>query len=121
MTFQWRIAVPAGSVRRGDNDRARGGSDPSRFAQAHSAGCDGTQRLRVAVVGTRGVVDVQGGIETYCRSVYPYLAERGCEVVVFTRRGYGDRSIDVFRGVRLVPIWCPRSKYAETPIHTLLA
>src|SRR5919198_5486045 len=76
--------------------------------------------LHVAVVGTRGVVDVQGGVETYCRTVYPRLAERGCKVVVFTRRSYAGPARE-YRGVSLVPLWAPRSKHAETVVHTTLA
>jgi glycosyltransferase involved in cell wall biosynthesis len=78
-------------------------------------------RLSVAVVGTRGIVGVQGGIETYCRTIYPLLVELGCEVVVFARRPYAQRGHNRYSGVTVVPLWCPRGKYLETPVHTLLA
>ena len=44
--------------------------------------------MKVAVVGTRGIPDIMGGIETHCQELYPRLVERGASVVIFARKAY---------------------------------
>jgi glycosyltransferase involved in cell wall biosynthesis len=75
--------------------------------------------MRIAVVGTRGFPDVQGGIEKHCENLYPRLVELGCEVTVFTRKPYVDKEKRTHRGVELIPLSCPKNKYLEAFIHTL--
>lgn len=80
-----------------------------------------TPKLRVLMLGLRGVPDVQGGIEKHVEQLAPLLAERGCEVEIVTRglyqpSIYGSR----WRGLRLSPLWAPRSKSLETIVHTTL-
>lgn len=74
--------------------------------------------MRVAVVGTRGFPDVQGGIEKHCENLYPRLVELGCEVSVFTRTPYVNEQIRAHKGVDLIALSCPKNKYLEAFIHT---
>lgn len=74
--------------------------------------------MKIAVVGTRGFPNIQGGVETHCQNLYPHLVNSGCEVTVFTRRPYVDSSIDNYKGVRLIALRCPKNKYFETFLHT---
>jgi alpha-maltose-1-phosphate synthase len=75
--------------------------------------------LRIAVLGTRGVPGVQGGIEKHCQELYPRLAVLGVEVSVFGRKGYVPSQPYVFKGVQVIPIWTPRRKHSEAIIHTI--
>lgn len=75
-------------------------------------------KLRVCVLGTRGFPNVQGGVEEHCRNLYPRLAKRGCEVVVFTRKPYVDITIATYGGVKLIPLQCPKNKFLESFLHT---
>lgn len=63
---------------------------------------------------------MQGGVETHCRNLYPRLVDLGCEVIVFTRRNYGDKNLNEYKGVKLHALPCVKNKYLETPLHTLL-
>lgn len=74
--------------------------------------------IRIAVVGTRGFPEVQGGIESHCENLYTNLAKMGCEIIVFTREAYVDKKIQVYKGVSLIPVTCPKKKYFETVVHT---
>ncbi len=74
--------------------------------------------LNVAVIGTRGFPGVQGGIETHCEKLYPYLVERGCVVSVVTRVPYVDERIREYKGVSLIPVRAPKNKYLEAFFHT---
>lgn len=85
-------------------------------ARARTAG-----PIRVIVLGLRGIVDVQGGIETHARNIYPLLARLGCDVEVVQRSAYfsGPRR-QRRHGVRLAYLWAPPTTAVETAVHTLL-
>ncbi len=76
--------------------------------------------MRIAVLGTRGFPDVQGGVETHCYHLYPRLVELGCDVTVFTRKQYVQENIKEFKGVKLHALYTVKNKYLETPLHTLI-
>jgi glycosyltransferase involved in cell wall biosynthesis len=78
--------------------------------------------MKVAVVGTRGFPDVQGGVENHCEHLYPLLVEKGAEIIVFTRKPYiKDRRRKLWKGVKLQCLWCPNKKSIEAVFHTFLA
>jgi alpha-maltose-1-phosphate synthase len=74
--------------------------------------------LRIAVLGTRGIPDVMGGIETHCNSLYPRLVEKGHNVTVFARKGYVPNGPYHCKGVRVEPLWTPKKKSLEAIFHT---
>ncbi|MBU1006747.1 MAG: glycosyltransferase family 4 protein [Candidatus Omnitrophica bacterium] len=76
--------------------------------------------MKVAVLGTRGFPDVQGGIESHCENLYPCLSGKGCEVTVYTRKPYVDVTRDNYQGVKLVPLSCLKNKFLESFLHTFL-
>jgi len=78
--------------------------------------------LRIMVVGLRGLVGVQGGIETHARQLYPLLARLGCEIEVLHRSPYyqlADRR-PRWHGLTLTYVWSPVIPVLETAVHTLL-
>ncbi len=79
--------------------------------------------LRMAVLGTRGIPAAYGGFETFAEKLSVRLAERGHDVTVYGRAGSVDPALHgtTWRGVRLVVLPAPRSKYLETVAHTLRA
>jgi len=70
-------------------------------------------------VGTRGIPDVQGGVERHCAELYPRLVDLGAEVVVFGREGYCESG--EYRGVTVRALPAPRGKGVEALLHTRLA
>ena len=44
------------------------------------------ENLRVAILGTRGFPNVQGGVEKHCEELYTRLASTGCRVRVYARK-----------------------------------
>ena len=75
--------------------------------------------MKIVVLGTRGFPGVQGGVETHCENLYPRLAAKGCKVIVFTRAQYVDPSVKEFKGVKFIPLTCPKNKFLEAFVHTL--
>lgn len=76
--------------------------------------------MKIVATGSRGFPGVQGGVEKHCENLYTHLVKCGCEITVFTRKPYVDASIHTYKGVKLVPVTCPRNKYFEAIIHTFL-
>lgn len=76
--------------------------------------------LHVAVIGVRGIPNVQGGVETHCEQLYPLLVQRGIEVTLFGRTPYLESPHPYdFKGVKVVPVNCPRHPRYEAILHTI--
>lgn len=76
--------------------------------------------IKVLVLGLRGIVEVQGGIEMHCRKLYPLLARLDCAVEVIQRTPYYRRPRrTTWHGVMLTYLWSPRISGLETAVHSL--
>lgn len=75
--------------------------------------------MRLAILGTRGIPARYGGFETFAEELGARLVERGHEVTVYARSGWVERNRREHRGMRIVRLPAPRSKYLETVAHTL--
>ncbi len=76
--------------------------------------------MKIAVIGTRGFPDVQGGVEKHCEKLYVHLVEKGCDIVVFTRKPYTSTHVKKYKGITLIPVGCPRNKFLEAIVHTFI-
>ena len=76
--------------------------------------------MKIVVVGTRGFPNIQGGIEKHCEQLYPRLVELGCQVTVLGRSPYTGKMPYEYKGVKILPIVCPKHKFLETILHTFL-
>lgn len=78
------------------------------------------QKIKIAVLGTRGFPNVQGGVETHCENLYTCIVKHNCDIVVFTRKPYTGAKRRNYKGITLWPLWCPKNKFLETFIHTFM-
>jgi glycosyltransferase involved in cell wall biosynthesis len=63
------------------------------------------EKLRIAMVGTKGIPAVWGGIEKYVEEISKRLVKRGHEVTVFGSRWYcGSLNRKIYQGVRIRPL-----------------
>lgn len=76
--------------------------------------------MKIAVVGTRGIPGVHGGVERHCEELYPRIAAAGHAVCVYARRGYVEHS-QRYRGVDVVALPAPRGRGTEALVHTAAA
>lgn len=76
--------------------------------------------MKITVTGTRGIPEIQGGVETHCQELFPRVAALGEEVTVVRRKCYVRDNLTEFKGVRLKDIYAPRKKSIEAAVHTLL-
>lgn len=81
-----------------------------------------TRRLRIAILGDRGIPARYGGYSTLVEHIAVELvADHNFEVVVYCRSQYYPDGGPNYKGVRLIylPVW--RSKYFESLLHTAMS
>lgn len=84
-----------------------------------SAGSSGKdRRLRIALLGTRGIPANYGGFETCVEELAPRFAALGHDVTVYCRTPQIDHPGHAYRGVRLVKLPTIRQKYLDTIAHS---
>ncbi len=77
--------------------------------------------LHVALLGSRGIPCRYGGYETLMEELAARLVERGFRVTVYCRSHFTPKGLKRYRGAELVVLPSLRTKYLDTPIHTLLS
>jgi glycosyltransferase involved in cell wall biosynthesis len=80
-----------------------------------------SRRLRIALLGTRGIPANYGGFETCLEEIAPRMAALGHEVTVYCRTPQIDWPEPTYRGVRLAKLPTVRNKYLDTICHSTLA
>jgi glycosyltransferase involved in cell wall biosynthesis len=80
------------------------------------------RRLRIAILGDRGIPARYGGYSTLIEEISVQLtADHDFEVVVYCRSQYYPDRAPSFKGVRLVYIPVLRNKYLESVLHTAMS
>ena len=79
-----------------------------------------TRRLRIALIGARGVIGTYSGIETYYEEVGARLAARGHDVTAYCRN-YFTPEVKSHRGIKLHRLPSLNSKHLETFSHSFLS
>lgn len=77
--------------------------------------------MKVVVIGTRGIPNILGGVETHCEELFPRIAKKNVDVTLIRRKSYVHDSLTEFQGVKLVDIETPKKKSFEAIIHTFKA
>lgn len=84
-------------------------------------------KKKIVVMGTRGVPNIMGGVETHCEELFPRLVEMGCDVTILRRDNYVTELSDAevkdgqWKGVKLVDVPSPKKKSFEAIVHTVRA
>jgi glycosyltransferase involved in cell wall biosynthesis len=80
--------------------------------------CPTRNKVRIAILGTRGIPARYGGFETFAEELSTRLVLRGHRVTVYCRERHSEL---IYRGVSLVylPTW--RHKYFDTIVHTFFS
>lgn len=77
--------------------------------------------MKLIVIGTRGIPDIMGGVETHCEELFPRIAAKGVDTTVIRRKKYVHNTLTEWKGVKLVDIDTPKNKAFEAIIHTFRA
>lgn len=77
--------------------------------------------MKITVTGTRGIPEIQGGVETHCQELFPLIAANPeFEVTICRRKCYAPDSLTEYKGVKLKDLYAPRKKSLEATVSTLL-
>jgi len=79
------------------------------------------QKLRIAMLGSRGIPHTYSGYEAFLGEVGPRLVERGHEVIVYCRRSLFRERPKTYKGVRLIYLPGIETKTMGTLTHTLVS
>src|SRR5574341_1155248 len=79
-----------------------------------------TIRMKIAIMGIRGIPANYGGFETFAEELSIRLVQRRHEVTVYGRSNNIKYEGKTYRGVRLVILPTLRHKYFDTVAHTFL-
>jgi len=79
------------------------------------------RKLKIAILGTRGIPARYGGFETFAEELSTRLVSRGHQVTVYGRHYWGQvgRKGELYRGVTLRDSVTVGHKYLETPLASL--
>lgn len=79
--------------------------------------------MKIVVTGTRGVPDIQGGVETHCEELFPRIVDDKHEVIVIRRPKYksAEHDTNMYKGVKIKDIKTLPGKHFEAIIHTFIA
>ncbi|MGL4994245.1 MAG: glycosyltransferase family 4 protein [Bacteroidales bacterium] len=79
--------------------------------------------MKIHVIGTRGIPDIQGGVEKHCEYIYPILAEKN-DILVYRRKPFitkENKSISDYKGVKLLDLPTVKIKGVEALFHSFIA
>ena len=79
------------------------------------------RRLRVAMIGQRGVPATFGGVERHVEELGALLAARGHEVTVYNRRNYVDDDRGSYRGMHVRTLSTIGTKHLDAIVHSGLS
>lgn len=83
---------------------------------------DADGRMKIALMGTRGIPANYSGFETFYENLGPRLAARGHRVTVYNRPHHvGHRELSEYKGVRLAHLSSVATKHLDTITHTALS
>ncbi|NTV78646.1 MAG: glycosyltransferase family 1 protein [Clostridiales bacterium] len=79
------------------------------------------KRMKIALLGTRGIPASYSGFETCVEQLGQRLVERGHDVTVYCRSHHITYPGREYKGMRLVKLPTIASKYLDTIVHSLLS
>jgi len=77
------------------------------------------RKLRIAILGSRGIPHTYSGYEAFIGEVGPRFVERGHEVTVYCRKSLFPERPKAYKGVRLIYLPSIETKTMGTFTHTL--
>lgn len=77
---------------------------------------------KITVLGTRGIPNVLGGVETHCQNLYPTIKQQfDVDICVIARSPYVNYKESQYRGVMTRALLAPKKRSLEAIVHSVLA
>lgn len=79
------------------------------------------EKIKIAVIGTRGLPATYGGVEKACEELYSKFTENNYQVVLYARNYYTTKGKKEYRGIKLKTIPIINIKGLETFFHSFIS
>jgi len=79
------------------------------------------KKIRIAMIGLRGIPAKSGGVENVVENLAPLLVKLGADVTVYCRNPYCGERPASFKGVKLRYLPTINTKYTEALAHSFLS
>lgn len=77
---------------------------------------------KITVYGTRGIPNIQGGVETHCQSLYSEIKSKfDFDICIIARSPYVQRKRRFYHGIEVYAMWAPKLCALEAIVHTFLS
>ena len=77
--------------------------------------------MKIAVVGTRGIPNIQGGVETHCEELYSIMP-KDFSITLFRRKPFINKEISInYKNIHFVDLFSTKIKGFESFYHSFLA
>ncbi|MCS3601424.1 glycosyltransferase involved in cell wall biosynthesis [Buttiauxella sp. BIGb0471] len=77
---------------------------------------------KITVIGTRGIPDVLGGVETHCQNLYPAIKQQcDVDICVIARSPYVGYTQSSYKNIETRALWAPKKRSLEAIVHSVLA
>ena len=77
--------------------------------------------MRIFVLGTRGIPDIQGGVEQHCENLYPLIASEEYQITIFRRTPFITNKNAIYRNIRFIDLPSTRIPGFEAFFHSFLS
>lgn len=77
--------------------------------------------MKIFVIGTRGIPNIMGGVETHCENLFPLITTKGYDITIIRRASYVNDTLNEYKGVKLLDLKTPKRKSIEAIVHTFRA
>lgn len=77
--------------------------------------------MRIAIIGQKGIPAKSGGVEKHVEDLAVHLVALGHEVLVYARPNYTDKSLQEYKGVKIISLPSISTKNLDAITHTFRA
>ena len=79
-----------------------------------------SSKLKISVFGSRGIPNIQGGVERHCENLYPLLSSR-YKIACFRRRPYVNDKNKQWQNIHCIDLPSTKIKGVEALVHSFLS
>ena len=79
-----------------------------------------SKKLKIFVFGTRGVPNIQGGVERHCESIYPLLSSH-YKIAIFRRSPFVNDNHKQWQNIQCIDLPSTKIKGFEAVLHSFLS